>query len=55
MTQDKRLGLVIDVNLVMVLGLLLVGLLVHSLGCWPRPLITLATASGQGSAWWRCA
>jgi cobalt-zinc-cadmium efflux system protein len=32
MTQDRRLGLVLGVNLAMVLALLLVGLLAHSLG-----------------------
>ena len=48
MTQDKRLGLVLTVNLVMVVGLLLVGLLAHSLGVLASGADYLGDALGAG-------
>jgi cobalt-zinc-cadmium efflux system protein len=47
-TQDKRLGLVLTVNLVMVVGLLLVGLLAHSLGVLASGADYLGDALGAG-------
>lgn len=48
MTQDKRLGLVLAVNLAMVLALLLVGLLTHSLGVLASGADYLGDALGTG-------
>jgi cobalt-zinc-cadmium efflux system protein len=47
-TQDKRLGLVLSANLVMVLSLLLVGLLAHSLGVLASGADYLGDALGAG-------
>jgi cobalt-zinc-cadmium efflux system protein len=47
-TQDSRLGLVLGVNLVLVLGLLLVGLLTHSLGVLASGADYLGDALGTG-------
>lgn len=48
MSQDKRLGLVLGINLVMVLGLLLVGLLANSLGVLASGADYLGDALGTG-------
>jgi cobalt-zinc-cadmium efflux system protein len=48
MTQDKRLGLVLAVNLAMVLALLLVGLVTHSLGVLASGADYLGDALGTG-------
>jgi cobalt-zinc-cadmium efflux system protein len=48
MTQDKRLGLVLAVNLAMVLSLLVVGLLAHSLGVLASGADYLGDALGTG-------
>jgi cobalt-zinc-cadmium efflux system protein len=48
MTQDKRLGLVLGINLAMVLALLLVGLLAHSLGVLASGADYLGDALGTG-------
>lgn len=48
MTQDKRLGLVLAINLGMVLALLLVGLLAHSLGVLASGADYLGDALGTG-------
>ena len=48
MTQDKRLGLVLAINLVMVLALLFVGLLAHSLGVLASGADYLGDALGSG-------
>lgn len=48
MTQDARLGLVLAINLVMVVGLLLVGLLAHSLGVLASGADYLGDALGTG-------
>jgi len=48
MTQDKRLGLVLAINLAMVLALLLVGLLTHSLGVLASGADYLGDALGTG-------
>jgi cobalt-zinc-cadmium efflux system protein len=48
MTQDKRLGLVLAINLAMVLALLLVGLLAHSLGVLASGADYLGDALGTG-------
>jgi cobalt-zinc-cadmium efflux system protein len=50
MTREKRLGLVLSVNLGMVLGLLLVGLLAHSLGVLAAGADYLGDALGTGLA-----
>ncbi len=48
MTRDKRLGLVLGINLAMVLSLLLVGLLAHSLGVLAAGADYLGDALGTG-------
>jgi cobalt-zinc-cadmium efflux system protein len=48
MTQDRRLGLVLAINLAMVLSLLLVGLLAHSLGVLASGADYLGDALGTG-------
>ena len=48
MTKDKRLGLVLAVNLAMVLALLLVGLVTHSLGVLASGADYLGDALGTG-------
>jgi cobalt-zinc-cadmium efflux system protein len=48
MTQDRRLGLVLGINLAMVLALLLVGLLAHSLGVLASGADYLGDALGTG-------
>jgi cobalt-zinc-cadmium efflux system protein len=48
MTQEKRLALVLGINLAMVLGLLLVGLLAHSLGVLSAGADYLGDALGTG-------
>jgi cobalt-zinc-cadmium efflux system protein len=48
MSQDKRLGLVLAINLAMVLSLLLVGLLAHSLGVLASGADYLGDALGTG-------
>jgi len=48
MTQERRLGLVLVINLAMVLGLLLVGLLAHSLGVLASGADYLGDALGTG-------
>lgn len=48
MTQDKRLGLVLAINLAMVLALLLTGLLTHSLGVLASGADYLGDALGTG-------
>lgn len=48
MTPDKRLGLVLGINLAMVLALLLVGLLTHSLGVLASGADYLGDALGTG-------
>jgi hypothetical protein len=47
-TPDKRLGLVLAINLAMVLSLLLVGLLAHSLGVLASRADYLGDALGTG-------
>jgi len=47
-TQDRRLGLVLGINLVMVSGLLLVGLVAHSLGVLASGADYLGDALGAG-------
>jgi cobalt-zinc-cadmium efflux system protein len=47
-TSDKRLGLVLSVNLAMVLGLLLIGLLAHSLGVLAAGADYFGDALGAG-------
>jgi cobalt-zinc-cadmium efflux system protein len=47
-TQDKRLGLVLAINLLMVVALLLVGLLVHSLGVLAAGADYLGDGLGAG-------
>lgn len=47
-TRDRRLGLVLGINLLMVLGLLLVGLLAHSLGVLASGADYLGDALGTG-------
>jgi cation diffusion facilitator family transporter len=47
-TRDKRLGLVLSINLAMVLALLLVGLLAHSLGVLAAGVDYLGDALGAG-------
>jgi cobalt-zinc-cadmium efflux system protein len=48
MTRERRLGLVLGINLVMVLALLLVGLLAHSLGVLASGADYLGDALGTG-------
>jgi cobalt-zinc-cadmium efflux system protein len=48
MTQDRRLGLVLAINLAMVVSLLLVGLLAHSLGVLASGADYLGDALGTG-------
>src|SRR5450755_4081449 len=48
MTQDRRLGLVLAINLAMVVALLLVGLLAHSLGVLSSGADYLGDALGTG-------
>ena len=48
MTKDKRLGLVLAINLVMVLGLVLVGVVSHSLGVIASGADYLGDALGTG-------
>jgi cobalt-zinc-cadmium efflux system protein len=48
MTQDRRLGLVLAINLVMVVSLLLAGLLAHSLGVLASGADYLGDALGTG-------
>jgi cobalt-zinc-cadmium efflux system protein len=48
MTQDKRLGLVLAINLAMVVSLLLVGVLAHSLGVLASGADYLGDALGTG-------
>src|SRR5713101_6973861 len=48
MRQDKRLGLVLGINLAMVLSLVLVGLLAHSLGVLASGADYLGDALGTG-------
>lgn len=48
MTQDRRLGLVLAINMAMVAGLLTVGLLAHSLGVLASGADYLGDALGTG-------
>lgn len=48
MTQDKRLGLVLGINIAMVMALVLVGLLTHSLGVLASGADYLGDALGTG-------
>jgi cobalt-zinc-cadmium efflux system protein len=48
MTQDKRLGLVLAINLTMVLALVLVGVLAHSLGVLASGADYVGDALGSG-------